>query len=770
MLKIHIARAALILVFSVATVVIGAGTASAGINGGTSVGPEGGFVGSLVVDTHNPQTLYAGTYAGVFKSIDGGTSWNNAGLGGSFVSNLAIDSQNPGTIYATAAVSTVGVFKSSDGGENWHEVDAGLPLDCAVNAFAVHPQSPGTLFAATSCRGVFKSTNGGESWKAVNSGLPPTTAVPGGAVTGVRALAIDPENPSILYLVAFRCDPKIPNPGCDSRVFKTTNEAENWNEATSSTLSENIIYSLVVDPQNASTLYARVFGPGLQNGVFRSTDGGKTWTLTTVDLFFLTIDPQGAIYAAGSVLFKSADGGTTWSALSFSGAISALVFDPQKPNSMYAADFSGVYKSTDGGASWSGPSSGMRAIGVLSLAIDPQSPDTLYAGTGLALFKSMDRGKNWTANSSWKPAYNAPVTIAVDPKNSSKLYAAAVADEGYCAGLFGSGDAGMSWANIGLIGCISAVVVDPQNPDTVYVAMLSAGVVKINSLDGGQSWAGINSGLAGDAVTTLAVDPQNPQTLYAGVQSRAGLPGFDTTLFKTTDGGMTWNPTALTVAKSIVSAVRIDSQNSNSVYAVTATSPNTPGGLWKSVDGGASWRDLSASLPFPVYTVAVNPKNPTTIYAGTDFAVMTSMDAGETWIPLSSIIGPARLLTLDPKNPSTLYAAGPGGLLEISTSASLNVTSIGFDVSVVRIGATFNATMAGPNDTGQVYFDVQVRPPGSVTDIVILNWQTGTSASHSVSTGTVTGTWTITGVRAHEIETDHTGSFFPVSATLTVAP
>jgi photosystem II stability/assembly factor-like uncharacterized protein len=621
----------------------------------------------------------------------------------------------------------------------------------------------------TPCRGVFKSTNGGDSWKAVNSGLPATTAVPGGPVTGVGALAIDPENPSILYIVAFRCDPRIPNPSCDSRVFKTTDEAEHWSEATSSTLSQNIIYSLVVDPQNASTLYARVFGPGSQNGVFRSTDGGKTWTRTTVDLFLLTIDPQGAIYAAGSVLFKSADGGTTWSALSFSGAISALVFDPQNPNSMYAADFSGVYKSTDGGASWSGPGSGMRAIGLLSLAIDPQSPDTLYAGTGLAFFKSMDRGKNWMANSSWKPAYNAPVTIAVDPKNSSKLYAAAVADEGYCAGLFGSRDAGMSWANIGLIGCISAVVVDPQNPDTVYVAMLSAGVVKINSLDGGQSWTGINSGLAGDTVTALALDPQNPQILYAGVQSRAGL-GVVSTLFKTTDGGMTWNSTAMTVAKSIVNAVTIDSQNSNTVYAVTATSPNAPGGLWKSVDGGASWRDLSPSLPSPVYTVAVNPKNPTTIYAGTDFAAMTSMDAGETWAPLASNIGSARLLTLDPKNPSTLYAAGPGGLFEISTSASLNVTSIGFDVSVVKIGTTFNATIAGPNLTGQVYFDVQVRAPGVGTEIVILNWQTGTSASHSVGSGTPTGTWTITGACAHEIETDHTGSFFPVSATITVAP
>jgi len=363
------------LMLSLATVVITAGTAWAAINGATSVGPQGGFIRSLVIDTQNPRTLYAGTFnAGVFKSTDSGANWHYSGLAGFILSNLAVDSQNPGTIYAA---SGLGVFKSSDGGENWREVDSGLPLDCGINAFAVHPQSPGTLFAVTSCRGVFKSTNGGESWNAVNSGLPAlTTGALGGAVSTVRALAIDPENPGILYVVALRCDREIPTPGCDSRVFKSTDEGANWSEATSVTLAGNVIYSLAVDPQNASTLYARaVFGPGVQNGLFRSSDGGKTWIRTSVDLglaynFLLTIDPQGAIYAAGSGgLFKSADGGTTWSAISFSAATSALVFDRQNPNSMYAADFSGVYKSTDGGASWSTASSGMRAIGIWQLTL-----------------------------------------------------------------------------------------------------------------------------------------------------------------------------------------------------------------------------------------------------------------------------------------------------------------------------------------------------------------------------------------------------------------
>src|SRR5262249_16461533 len=141
-----------------------------------------------------------------------------------------------------------------------------------------------------------------------------------------------------------------------------------------------------------------------------------------------------------------------------------------------------------------------------------------------------------------------------------------------------------------------------------------------------------------------------------------------------------------------------------------------------------------------------------------------------TWAPLSSNIGPAHTLVLNPKNPNTLYAAGPGGLFEISTAPSLTVTSVTFDASVVKVGASFNAIIAGPSVSDKTYFDVQVRAPGSTTDIVILNWQTGTSVRHSVTAGTVPGTWTTSGVRAHQIETDHTGNFVPISATITVSP
>jgi hypothetical protein len=163
----------------------------------------------------------------------------------------------------------------------------------------------------------------------------------------------------------------------------------------------------------------------------------------------------------------------------------------------------------------------------------------------------------------------------------------------------------------------------------------------------------------------------------------------------------------------------------------------------------------------------VSPKNPGTLYAGTNFGVMTSSDEGQDWLPLASGVGPASILLIDPKRENTLYAGGRGGLFRI---APPTVIAIAFDVTLVSAGASYTATIDGLNLGDDTYFDVQVRPPGSMADIVALNWQTGTSASHAVPSGLDTGTWTVTGVRAHQDPENHTGRFTPVSAAIKVSP
>jgi hypothetical protein len=144
---------------------------------------------------------------------------------------------------------------------------------------------------------------------------------------------------------------------------------------------------------------------------------------------------------------------------------------------------------------------------------------------------------------------------------------------------------------------------------------------------------------------------------------------------------------------------------------------------------------------------------------------MMSSDGGETWAPLASDIRTAEFLLVDPKRDDTLYAARPGGLFEIVRS---RVTAITFDVTVVKVGASFTATIAGSN-LSDMYFDVQVRPPGSAVDTFVPNWQLGASASHFVPAGVRAGMWTIDGLRAHLDPENHAGDFVPVAATITVS-
>jgi hypothetical protein len=98
------------------------------------------------------------------------------------------------------------------------------------------------------------------------------------------------------------------------------------------------------------------------------------------------------------------------------------------------------------------------------------------------------------------------------------------------------------------------------------------------------------------------------------------------------------------------------------------------------------------------------------------------------------------------------------------------VTGLRFDRPSAAAGSSYSVGVSGSHLTAQMFFDVRFTPPGSTESAVVQNWQKGVAANHDVPVGITSGTWTITGVRAHEIEMDHTGSFFPVSATITVSP
>jgi len=127
------------------------------------------------------------------------------------------------------------------------------------------------------------------------------------------------------------------------------------------------------------------------------------------------------------------------------------------------------------------------------------------------------------------------------------------------------------------------------------------------------------------------------------------------------------------------------------------------------------------------------------------------------------LVGGSTNATLSPDSSAELYV--PAAL-----SPAQVVTSIQFDRTSVVPGTSYSVNVSGSNLAPQTFFDVRFFAPGAKEFAVVLNWQIGVTARHEVPTGTASGVWTINGVRAHQIETDHTGNFVPVSATIAVSP
>jgi photosystem II stability/assembly factor-like uncharacterized protein len=157
----------------------------------------------------------------------------------------------------------------------------------------------------------------------------------------------------------------------------------------------------------------------------------------------------------------------------------------------------------------------------------------------------------------------------------------------------------------------------------------------------------------------LAIDPQNTRTLFA---NHCG--GGSCGLFKSTDGGEHWvePKPGIPFHGNGVAALAVDPQTPNTAYAASASPDKRTSGLWKSIDGGASWRNV---LPAIVYAVAIDPQDPATIYSGTDNGLARSTDGGQTWTTIPGGPGRVTVLALDPQDPGTVYAGGQGGLFAI---------------------------------------------------------------------------------------------------------
>ena len=327
----------------------------------------------------------------------GTNEWVGVGLPGGG-GRLFSDPVDPNTIYASyttggadPTIRTAGILKSTNAGVTWHAVPV-APWPASVASLVFDSQNPGTMYAGTWGRGVFKSTDAGENWAATSL-----------TDTVVESMAIDARTSGTVYAAVSYAN-GFPYWG----IFKSLDGGVNWTHLGRGGWS---IQTLVVDPENSSTLYAGDGGCCSNPGLYKTTDGGTTWSLVPemescymVAVVIAKQDPS-IQYAGGSCegdrlkgkVLKSTDAGMTWTDMNFGlpenrGNIWGLVVDPDHPQILYAAFYPyGVFRSVDGGASWIPFNDGLHNLDVFSLALTHGTQNTVYANTrGGGLFKVTD--------------------------------------------------------------------------------------------------------------------------------------------------------------------------------------------------------------------------------------------------------------------------------------------------------------------------------------------------------------------------------------------
>ena len=559
---------------------------------GANSGLANNYVSNIAIDPATPATLYAVASSGVFKSTDAARTWNKLDAFSIpnayyyFSGRVTIDPVTPSTIYVdvyTGGANGLVILKSADGGQSWNKLfapDDGLTLSGLV----VDPVTPSTLYAAG--RGsILKSADGGQTW---------TTHLAASPTAAVLSLAIDPASPSTLYAV-YASDRGW-------GILKSKDSGGNWSaldtglppyaDAAFPYLANPL---LAVSPAAPATVYAGYFNFQRPGGrLAKSTDGGASWNavdagLTYIDVRAVATDPAvpsnlyaGMGAAADSIpLFKSADGGATWTSRAqfqlaesaWYGWIGAIMAGSASPGMIYAAvnsyhSYGAVFKTKDGGANWVNTS--LRTEGSTVMALEAADPNTVYvgdfdgAGCGQAyLDKTVDSGSTWTHPFQWS---NGPLNaLVIDPGNPATLYG------GTADGAYKSADGGANWTNIGLSMGVTALALDPGDSNTIYAAAGSNGYVNagflglFKSTDGGATWKPIKKGLAKvldtrSTVTALAIAPDNPKTLYAATSGRG--------VYKSLDGGARGRP----LNQGLTNLdVRLLAVASNALYAVTSS-------------------------------------------------------------------------------------------------------------------------------------------------------------------------------------------------------
>ena len=658
-----------------------------------NIGPfRGGRSTASTGITTDNQTYFMGTTGGgLWKTTDAGLSWDNVSdgyfntgsVGAVSVSesdnNIVVVGMGESPVRGVMTSSGDGVYKSIDGGNTWEHL--GLEKTKHISQIIIHPNNPDIMYTAaqgspydgTTERGIYKTTDGGATWEKV---------LFVDKMSGANDLAMDYNNPRVLY-ASFWDHQRLPwyvrSGGNGSGIWKTTDGGENWKKLTEG-LPKKVMgkIGVTVSRANPNLVYAIIESD--EGGLYRSEDAGDSWVLVNEDRvlrarswYYMHIfaDPsdENIVYVLNAPMMKSIDKGKTFtniqvphgdnhhlwinpndsdiminsndggSNISFNGGKSwstqknqptaqfyrvnvdnrfpYWVYGGQQDNSTVAIKSS----SFSNGISWKDWIAGVGGCETAYVAFDPDNPVLMYAGCYQGIITEynavLDNNKNIMAypemglgepsdEQKYRFNWNAPILVSMH--DSDVIYHAANK-------LLKTSDRGVTWKEISpdltrnkrenmgpgggpitnegaggeIYHTIYYVAESPHDKDVIY-AGADDGLLHI-TMDGGKSWKNITPEMEEGMINSIEVSPHDPATVFIAF-NRYKFDDFKPYVLKSDDFGNTWEVFNQGIEEnSFVRVVREDKVKKGLLYA------GTERGIYLSMNGGENWTKWQRNLP-----------------------------------------------------------------------------------------------------------------------------------------------------------------------------
>ncbi len=648
--------------------VVYAGTAQGGVwktsDGGASWLPltdnqASLAIGALALDPNNPDIVYAGTGepssgldnyygAGILKSTNGGQSWVRLGadvFGGMGISKIVIDPANSNVVYVASGVTGVegvatplrGIFKSNDGGQSW----MGL-LTCGDCKGASDLVVVGnTLFAGVTGAGVYRSQDGGSQWTLLTNNIPNRQSDNVGRVM----LDVSPTNPNLVYTSIHLI---VPNQYDGAAIFRTTDGGNNWAQVKAGAELYNFCgsqcwysHEIAVDPTNPN----RILLGGMADYSGQPPNFFIRRVIVRVDATNNSLTDLSPNTKIDNSLHPD---------------MHVITFDPNNPQVIWAGNDGGVFRSSDGGQTWQARNNGLATLQFTGFAVDPTNDRIVQGGM-------QDNNKAFTTNGGATLGWTAVDrgdggNALIDSFNPNIWYGTRYGKS------FQRNDQGSAFTGDWeyLVDGISQqdralfyvpIAADPSTQGVFYFGTFRL----YRSSDRGNNWSSISDDLAGEQaeLSAIAVAPNDAKTIYVGA-SRGKVQ------VTTNTGGQWQDVTQQNLPGRYVSSIAVSPTNAKTAYLAfngfNTHTPATSGHIFKTIDGGAIWSDISSNLPdVPVLSILLDKTKAGTIYLGTDTGVFRSNDDGASWIPFNNGMPNVAVVGLAQNSAGTaLFAATHG--------------------------------------------------------------------------------------------------------------